>query len=170
MFTRDGKQTEQEQKLRIEIATLEADLEYVTKYPKGHKYVSLYPNEGVTPEHAKRIEKMRILIKGSKGKSGAQRAEIEEEDTFFVEENEESDVNSKDEEMAGTDKNEAVAEGKVISGNKVKKKKKRKKPDKDPDRDQKGTEVEEENFQDGGANLPKTKKKKLKKSKKSNHR
>jgi len=70
IYTTDGEMTIEEGKLRAEIGVLERDLEYIIKYPKGYKYVSLYPNGGVSEEHAKRIYKMRTMIHGGTADSG----------------------------------------------------------------------------------------------------
>lgn len=40
------------------------DLRYVSEYPKGKKYIALFPSEGHTEESFKRVEEMRKEIEG----------------------------------------------------------------------------------------------------------
>lgn len=82
------------------VAGLKRDLKYVVMFPKGRKYVGLFPKEGHTEESRAMVEEMRRVIEGMEDgvrrdgevgseAVGAEEGEgLEEKDDFLVMESE----------------------------------------------------------------------------------
>lgn len=61
---------------------VERDLRYVKEYPKGRKYVALFPKGGHTEESRQKLEEMRVEIE--EGTKEEKNVVVEEEDDFFL--------------------------------------------------------------------------------------
>lgn len=56
---------------------IKRDLFYLKHYPKGKKYISLFPSHGHTEESRKRVEDMRLEIEGKAGPTAEDHMSVE---------------------------------------------------------------------------------------------